>query len=57
MDAWYPWLVLLYVSCAIVFVGAVAFEVLVIEGLHRSFDAGTMQRIEQAIMARAQKFT
>lgn len=56
MLAWYPWLVLLHVSCAIVFVGAVVFEVAVIEGLHTSFDPATMQRIEQAIMARARRF-
>jgi hypothetical protein len=34
MSAWYPWIVLLHLACAIVFVGAVAFEVLVVEALH-----------------------
>ncbi len=29
MGAWYPWIVLLHLACAIVFVGAVTFEVLV----------------------------
>ena len=29
MAAWYPLILLLHLSCAIVFVGAVAFEVLV----------------------------
>jgi len=54
--AWYPWIVLLHLSCAIVFVGAVAFEVLVVESLHRHFDGATMQRIEQAVMARVRRF-
>ncbi len=54
--AWYPWIVLLHLSCAIVFVGAVVFEVLVVESLHRHFDAGVMQRIEQAVMARVRRF-
>ena len=56
MSAWYPWIVLLHLSCAIVFVGAVAFEVLVLESLHRHFDMATMQRIEQAVMARVRRF-
>ena len=56
MAAWYPWIVLLHLSCAIVFVGAVAFEVLVIESLHRRFDGIIMQRIEQAVMARVRRF-
>jgi hypothetical protein len=56
VSAWYPWIVLLHLSCAIVFVGAVAFEVLVVESLHKYFDAATMQRIEQAVMARVRRF-
>ena len=56
MAAWYPWIVLLHLSCAIVFVGAVAFEVLVLEGLHKRFDAATMATIEQAVMARVRRF-
>ena len=56
MSAWYPWIVLLHLSCAIVFVGAVAFEVLVVESLHKHFDGATMQRIEQAVMARVRRF-
>jgi len=56
MAQWYPWIVLLHLSCAIVFVGAVAFEVLVLEGLHAQFDAATMARIEQAVMGRARRF-
>ena len=38
MLAWYPWIVLLHLACAIVFVGAVAFEVIVVESLHKHFD-------------------
>ena len=56
MAAWYPWILLLHLSCAIVFVGAAAFEVLVLEGLHKRFDATTMATIEQAVMARVRRF-
>lgn len=56
MAVWYPWIVLLHLCCAIVFVGTVAFEVLVVESLHRHFDGATMQRIEQAVMARVRRF-
>lgn len=56
MTAAYPWIVLLHLACAIVFVGAVAFEVLVLEGLRSRFDSATMERIEQAVMARARRF-
>ncbi|PWK85763.1 hypothetical protein [Fulvimonas soli] len=56
MSAWYPWIVLLHLSCAIVFVGAAAFEVLVLESLHRHFDAAAMRRIEDAVMARVRRF-
>ncbi|HET7161997.1 MAG TPA: hypothetical protein VFI32_04940 [Rhodanobacteraceae bacterium] len=56
MAAWYPWILLLHLSCAIIFVGAVAFEVLVIEGLRTAFDTSAMHEIEQAIMGRARKF-
>jgi hypothetical protein len=56
MAAWYPWILLLHLSCAIVFVGAAAFEVLVLESLHRHFDAAAMRRIEDAVMARVRRF-
>src|SRR5690606_27107075 len=55
MAAWYP-LILLLLSCAIVSVGAVAFEVLVLESFHRHFDHATMERIEAAVMARVRRF-
>lgn len=55
MAAWYPWILTLHLACAIVFIGGVAFEVLVLDALHRSFDRATMQRIEQAVMARARQ--
>lgn len=56
MAAWYPWIVLLHLSCAIVFVGAVAFEVLVLESLHQRLALATVQQIEQAVMARVRRF-
>ncbi len=52
---WYPLLLLLHLSCAIVFVGAVAFEVLILDALHQTFDRTTMERIEQAVMQRARR--
>ena len=55
MASWYPLILLLHLSCAIVFVGAVCFEVLVLESLHRNFDHAVMARIEQAVMARARR--
>jgi len=56
MAAWYPLILLLHLSCAIVFIGAVAFEVLVLESLHRQFEPAVMARIEAAVMARARRF-
>ncbi|HZW18952.1 MAG TPA: hypothetical protein VFF71_09135 [Luteimonas sp.] len=56
MATWYPLILLLHLSCAIVFVGAVAFEVLVLESLHRHFDHAIMERIEAAVMARVRRF-
>ena len=56
MASWYPLILLLHLSCAIVFVGAVCFEVLVLESFHRSFDHALMERIEAAVMARVRRF-
>jgi len=56
MAAWYTWILLLHLACAIVFIGAVAFEVIVIESLHEKFDIETMKRIEEAIMARVRRY-
>ena len=56
MAGWYPWVELLHLACAIVFVGAVTFEVLVVESLHRHFDAATMQRLEMSVMGRVRRF-
>lgn len=56
MAAWYPWILLLHLSCAIIFVGAVVFEVVVIESLKKHFDIITMQSLEQAVMARVRRF-
>lgn len=56
MAHWYPLIVLLHLSCAIVFVGAVCFEVLVLESFHRQFDHALMEKIEAAVMARVRTF-
>ena len=56
MADWYPWIVLVHLACAIVFVGAVAFEVIVLEALHKQFDIIVVQSIEQAVMARVRTF-
>lgn len=52
---WYFPLLLLHLSCAIVFIGAVAFEVLVLDAVHRHVDRAVMEQIEQAIMQRARR--
>src|SRR3546814_1245020 len=57
MATWYPLILLLHLSCAIVFIGAVAFEVLVLESLHRHFEHDIMARIEAAVMARSEEHT
>lgn len=56
MASWYPLILLLHLSCAIVFVGAVCFEVLVLESFHARFDHALMERIEDAVMARVRRF-
>lgn len=56
MASWYPLILLLHLSCAIVFVGAVCFEVLVLEAFHRRFDHALMERIEAAVMDRVRRF-
>ncbi|WP_426662892.1 CopD family copper resistance protein [Rhodanobacter aciditrophus] len=53
---YYPWIVLVHVVCAIVFAGAVAFEVFALEALHERFDIATMQQIEAAVMARVRRY-
>lgn len=53
---YYPWIVLVHLACAIVFVGAAAFEVFVLEGLHKRFDVVVMQQIEGAVMARVRRY-
>jgi hypothetical protein len=44
MAGWYPWIVLLPLTCAIVCAGAVAFEVIVRESLLKRLDIVTVQR-------------
>jgi hypothetical protein len=46
------WLTL-HLLCAMTFGGAVIFEVLILESLHRRFPIETMQAIEAGIVARA----
>src|SRR3546814_11430676 len=55
MATWYPLTLLLHLSCAIVFIGAVAYEVLVPESLHRQFEHDIMARTEAEVMARARR--
>ena len=56
LSNWYVWILLVHLSCAIIFVGAVVFEVVVVESLKKHFDIITMQSIEQAVMARVRRF-
>lgn len=51
----YLFLLLLHLSCAMVFVGAVVFEVVILDSLHRTFDQAAMERIERAVMERARR--
>ena len=55
MAYWYGWIQLLHLACAIVFAGAVAFEVLILEALQRDFAPADMARIEQAVVRRARR--
>ncbi len=55
MAAWYGWIQLVHLACAIVFVGAVAFEVLILESLHRHLAMDEMQRLEGLIVQRARR--
>ena len=52
----YPWIVLLHLVCAIVFVGAVVYETLVLEPLQRQVDADAYARVESAAMRRVRGF-
>ena len=53
---YYPWIVLVHLACAIVFVGAAAFEVFALEALHQRFDVATMQQIEATVMVRVRRY-
>ncbi len=55
MAGWYGWIQLLHLTCAIVFVGAVVFEVLILESLHRDLGAAEMARLEQLVVRRARR--
>ncbi|WP_284333285.1 hypothetical protein [Dyella flagellata] len=47
---------MLHLSCAIVFVGAAAFEVFVLEALHKRIGPEALRQIEHAVMARVRSF-
>lgn len=55
MAAWYGWILTLHLFCAIMFVGAVAFEVLILEGLTPAFAPAQMHRIEEVVQKRARR--
>ena len=55
MAAWYPLFVTVHLLCAVTFGGAVIFEVLILESLHRRFSFETMHAIEAGIVERARK--
>ena len=55
MIEWYGWIQLVHLACAIVFAGAVTFEVVILESLHASLGAAEMERIEGLILRRARR--
>ena len=55
MTAWYPVFVTVHLLCAVTFGGAVIFEVLILESLHRRFSWETMHAIEAGIVERARR--
>ncbi|MCC6594873.1 MAG: hypothetical protein IT477_00030 [Rhodanobacteraceae bacterium] len=55
MVEWYGWIQLVHLACAIVFAGAVAFEVLILESLHAHLGMDQMQRIEELVVRRARR--
>jgi len=55
MIEWYGWIQLVHLACAIVFAGAVTFEVVILESLHASLGAAEMERIESLILRRARR--
>lgn len=53
MSAYYPLFITAHLFCAITFGGAVIFEVLILESLHKRFSHETMAAIETGIIERA----
>ena len=49
----YPVLLILHLFAALIFIGTVFFEVLILEGVRRRMPAASMRELEQAISARA----
>lgn len=56
MQALYPFLLTLHLFCALIFVGAVFFEVLILEGIRKQLSPRFMDALELAIGRRARKF-
>lgn len=52
---WYPILVTIHLFCAIVFIGIVFFEVLILEGIRRHLPASTMALVEEGIHLRGRR--
>ncbi|MBN8727767.1 MAG: hypothetical protein J0H15_08710 [Xanthomonadales bacterium] len=55
MAAWYGWIQLVHLACAILFVGAVAFEVLVLESVARQLGRARMAELERLVVHRARR--
>lgn len=55
MAAWYGWIQLVHLACAILFVGAVAFEVLVLEGVGRDLGGARAAELERLVVRRARR--
>lgn len=56
MQHYYPLLLTIHLFCAITFVGAVFFEVLILEGIRKQLPPRFMDALELAIGKRARRF-
>jgi len=55
MATWYGWIQLVHLACAILFVGAVSFEVLILESVGRELGAPRMAELERLVVRRARR--
>lgn len=55
MNDYYPLFLTIHLLCAVTFGGAVIFEVLILESLHKRFSYQQMHAIEAGIVERARK--